>query len=192
MYLIGIYGKAESGKDTIGNYLVRTKGAQKGAFAFALKEYIGRNVLGLSDEQLYGNMKEVVDPRFGKTARQLLQYLGTDVFRKLYGNIWTEAEIRRFNSIQRVPSCGSAYVICDVRFRNEMEAIKENKGYIWKVVREDHQGASSGITGHPSEVDMDGVPDEEFDLVIRAKSGEIDKICSIADKEYERLVSNGR
>ena len=198
--LIGVYGKAESGKDTIGNFLRERKGATKGAFAYTLKEVIGKQVLGLSDEQLYGSEKEFIDSRYNKSPRQLLQYIGTDVFRNMYEPIWVETEMRRFLSFKAEQELLQAefdgpiglnpptYVICDVRFRNEMQAIKYNNGYMWKIVREDHHGAVSGIKGHASEVDMEGVPDSYFDLVIKAKTGELDKIYSIVDKEYERIA----
>src|SRR3990167_3895332 len=59
--IIGIGAQARVGKDTIADYLVKEYGFRKTSMASSLKEGIGRGVFGFNDEQLYGNLKEVVD-----------------------------------------------------------------------------------------------------------------------------------
>lgn len=52
------------------------------------------------------------------TAREVMQYVGTEIFRKMYNNVWVEATIKQ---IQK--DAPSMAIISDVRFPNEVEGI---------------------------------------------------------------------
>ena len=80
--IIGITGKAGSGKDTVADYLVKNHDFIKLSFAGILKQ--GMQILfNLSDDQLHHPLvKEKIDPRWGKSPRELMQWLGTDILRK--------------------------------------------------------------------------------------------------------------
>jgi len=177
--LIGIMGAARSGKDTIATHLKYKYGFIPYSFATPLKDVVG-DLFDLSHDQLYGELKEVIDPRYDKSPRWLLQYIGTDVFRKLYPNCWVDKGVRMYR--KRLEEDGEVrMVIPDVRFRNEFDAIKEAGGHVWKTVRTDHHGASGGIEGHPSEVEMQSIPDKEIDMVVSAVTGELGKLYEAAD-----------
>jgi dephospho-CoA kinase len=62
--IIGLLGKAGSGKTTVANWLRDSYGAQKFSYAAPLKE-MARRIYGLSDAQLFGTQeeKETIDPR---------------------------------------------------------------------------------------------------------------------------------
>ena len=77
--LIGIIGKKQSGKDTIADYLVQNKGFIKYSYAFPLKNG-AMEIFGFTKEQVYGDLKEVVDPEWGVTPRKVLQIMGTELF----------------------------------------------------------------------------------------------------------------
>ena len=68
------------------------------------------------------------------TPRILLQYIGTDLFRKfIHENVWVNATLSNYDYIQRWIDAGSEavlpnYIITDVRFPNEADAIKQRKG----------------------------------------------------------------
>jgi hypothetical protein len=177
--LIGICGKARSGKDTVAEYLKTAYDFETYPLAEPLKNMV-MDLFQMSNEQMYGKEKEVIDPRYDKSPRWLLQYLGTDVFRKLYNDIWIDLGISEYKHLLEMGF--EDVVIPDVRFINEFEAIKRNGGYVWKTVREGHTGASSGIEGHRSETELDVVPSSSFDHILSAASGQISFLHEQADE----------
>ena len=64
MVLIGIVGKKYSGKDTAADYLVANHNFTKMAFADPVKK-VAKELFNFNDEQLYGNLKEATDERWG-------------------------------------------------------------------------------------------------------------------------------
>jgi len=59
--IVGLGFRAGSGKDTVANYLIDKYNFKKTSMAESIKEGIGRGVFGFTDEQLYGDLKEIVD-----------------------------------------------------------------------------------------------------------------------------------
>lgn len=143
--LISLSGMARSGKSTVAKHLVENMGFTEISFAKSLKKHIGAGVFDLSYEQLYGELKEVVDARYGIAPRMILQ-LGGEYMRKIYKGIWVE---RALSEIEE----GKDYVISDARYRNELEAIKEKGGWTWLIGRPG-AGAAGGVEGHISETDF--------------------------------------
>ncbi len=59
------------------------------------------------------------------TAREVLQCVGTDFFRKIYKNIWVDACLRQ------IQEDGSELaLISDVRFKNEISSIQNQSGFV--------------------------------------------------------------
>lgn len=140
MKIIGICGKAKSGKDTAASFLMDTNRYRQTAFANRLKECI-KLVYDLTDEDVYDiEKKELPHPNLGgKTIRSALQFLGTEGFRTFYDNTWTnviEREIRQYIRacaiLREVPR---DYLITDCRYPNELDAIKEWGGHIIYINR---------------------------------------------------------
>jgi hypothetical protein len=119
--LIGITGPARAGKDTFSVYLdqalwVKEKHFSVMALATPLKKMLSGG-LGLTFDQLHGKDKETVDPRYGKTPRQLMQTLGTEWGRNMVHNdIWLNiaANHGQFDTI-----------ITDIRYENEAAYVRE-------------------------------------------------------------------
>jgi hypothetical protein len=134
MKLIGLGHRKHSGKDTVADYLIKkhAPNAEKVSWADALKEGVGRRIFGFNDRQLYGDLKEVVDPRWGKTPREVLQYVGTDLFRAWIPDIWIKAALYYIDD--NLSDC-DLVVIPDCRFPNEAEAVKERGGRVYRVDR---------------------------------------------------------
>lgn len=97
------------------------------------------------------------------TGRDVLQYFGTNICRKIYGECWTQALIKHITREQT----GLA-VICDVRFKNEVEAIQKAGG---KVVRLTRSITSEDI--HPSELELDDYTG--FDYILDNKNMSIEQ-----------------
>lgn len=142
--IIGLTGPAGSGKTTAAKYLVERYGATRFSFAEPLKR-MAMMIYGLTEEQVFGPLeaKEAVDPRHGKSPRELLQFLGTDVCRTHLGpDVWANAALAKLEP-------GRLYVCDDVRFDNEARAIRNRCGVVWML---DTTGApKSAHTAHASE-----------------------------------------
>jgi hypothetical protein len=137
--IIGICGLIGAGKDTAADYLVGFHGFRRDSFASTLKDAVAA-VFGWDRELLEGRTPEArawrerVDPWWAKrlgmpnlTPRWILQYWGTDVIRNhFHDDIWIAA------LESRLARRSDDTVISDVRFPNEVLAIKAQGGkVIW-------------------------------------------------------------
>jgi len=91
------------------------------------------------------------------TARDVMQFLGTQIFRKMYDDVWAKSCINKINRDQ--PDLA---VITDCRFPNEVEAIKQAGGKIIRFTR------GSNTDEHESEkvLDKDRYDWDNFDAVL--------------------------
>lgn len=72
------------------------------------------------------------------TAREVLQYVGTDIFRKMNSGVWLESLFRR------IEKDGSELaLISDVRFENEVETIVKHGGFIVGLTRSPYGDSDS-------------------------------------------------
>lgn len=149
------------------------------------------------------------------TPRKVLQHLGTEGGRALDYDVWIRYSIKiattllttkkeycyspslglqpytqsypqgEFPTIENFPEQVRAVVIADVRFKNEIQFIKQAGG---KLIRVNRPGA--GLEGefakHQSEVEMESIPDDQFDLVIQ-NTGTLDDLQSVIDRFAESL-----
>ena len=113
------------------------------AFADVLKEF-AVDVLGLEHNQVYGTNKEKNSPthllwenmptgnnKGPMTGREVLQYFGSDICRKMYENIWFDACIRRIRKDN--PELA---LISDVRFPNEITGVQKEGGIVFGLPRD--------------------------------------------------------
>jgi hypothetical protein len=149
--ILGVGYQKRSGKDTMANYLVENHGFVRMSFADPLKEAC-RIIYLLNDEQLYGDLKEVIDPRWGKTPRELMQLTGTEAIRdQVDDKVWIKnleyrvAEYAATNPNGRV-------VVPDMRFINEIYCIKDMGGYAGKINRPDVE--INDFSQHQSELEL--------------------------------------
>lgn len=164
--LIGIHGKKRSGKDTLFQILNKhVPNVERIAFADELKRHLeilnpiihfenGRLVH--LDEMLnrYGwdRLKELIPE-----ARRLLQVYGTDVIRdNIADSVWVDKCIQKVREINKDNKIA---VITDLRFENEYERIKNEGGFLIKIVRPSANNADT----HKSESELES---SLFDLVI--------------------------
>lgn len=157
--LIGIHGKAGVGKNTVSDFLCGSyKGYYEEAFADPLKQTaavaFGIPITYFLDRDL----KETPHPYWNKSPREILQSLGTEMFRNYLGSdFWIRRMAGRVNN-DLLPEDVGAYdeqdtvVIPDVRFQNEYDWIIANDGHIIHLTRPDI--SQVGIPGHSSESDI--------------------------------------
>jgi len=154
--LIGIIGKKRSGKDTSGDYLVSNKNFTKYSFANPIKRG-AMELFGFTEEQVFGDLKDEIDPTWGITPRLVLQIMGTEVFQydmpkyipelQAFGRgFWVKRFEQWYNQNRELD-----VVICDVRFQHEADAILKMGGQVWKVQRP----SLVSVDEHASEMEMD-------------------------------------
>lgn len=170
--IIGICGKKRHGKDTIADYLKNTYGFVQLSFAQPLKDAC-KILFKLSDEQLYGDLKEVIDPRHGKSPREMLQWLGTDVFRNQFNDsFWiNHLKMTCMEIIKQDPK--AKIIVSDIRFQNELDIVKELNGFVIKINRpsivsnDNHESEKhiDNIVGHNILIENDGTIDDLYNKV---------------------------
>lgn len=133
-HLLGITGKAGSGKDSVANILTTRRGYIAIAFADPLRAGI-KAMLSLDAERFEHPLKEQALPIIDKSPRQLLQLLGTEWGRNMiHPDLWVMLAARRIADI-RDRNPGANIVITDVRLDNEAAMIRELGGEIWMLRR---------------------------------------------------------
>jgi hypothetical protein len=145
--IIGLSGLAGSGKDAVADELVANCGFFKLALADAMKEACAR-WFGWSEEQLWGSshLRNEPDPAWGGlTPRHALQTLGTEWGRNLHPDLWVEQVLRITRGSR------DRFVIPDVRFQNEVDAIRNEGGKVIRIVRAGHSGLAGAAGLHSSE-----------------------------------------
>lgn len=151
MRIIGLCGYAGSGKDEAAKGLVAC-GWTRIAFADAVREValaINPVLVGdPSNESAFRLADVVCDGQWliakaQPEVRRLLQAIGTEAGRKILGeNVWVDAAMRKV---------AGDTVFSDVRFPNEVAAIRERGG---RIVRIERPGVGP-VNGHVSETAID-------------------------------------
>jgi len=135
--LIGICGKKRSGKDTVADYLCLNYNFTKDSFAKPLK-IMCKELFSFSDDQIDGDLKEVIDEYWKITPRKTLQFFGTEIMRHKINEIcpdigdsfWINLMNKRHINDQK------KLVISDIRFENESKWIKVKGGILININRE--------------------------------------------------------
>lgn len=132
-------------------------------FADPLKQNICMDILGLTHNQCYGSdeqKNELVDCYWNNkqlSAREVMQIIGTDIFRRMQTNVWANATIKKIEKDKKWLA-----LIADCRFPNEVNAIKQSGGIVIKLNRNPYDSY------HESEIALDDnkYDQSNFDLII--------------------------
>ena len=140
--IVGFVGFIGSGKDTAADYLVNSHGFRRDSFANTLKDAVAC-VFGWDRTMLEGRTaasrewRDQVDTWWANrlniphlTPRWVLQHWGTDVLRKGFNDdIWIAALENKMRKTT------DNIVISDVRFPNEITAIRNSGGKVFRIRR---------------------------------------------------------
>ena len=107
------------------------------------------------------------------TAREFMQFFGTDIMREMYEPIWVNACIKKIQQEQ-----SGLAIIADVRFPNEAEAIEQAGGKLVRLTRQVFEDS------HSSEVALDDYPFTDF---IENSNESIDSLTVKVKKFYNHL-----
>ena len=195
--LIGLLGKKRVGKDTVAEYLIKKYNFIRYAFADPIKE-IAKIMFNFSDEQLYGNQKEIIDPRWGISPRNFFQKFGTEMTQyDIYKHLprlrekippremwvvifqeWYRKKVEENPNIR--------VVISDVRFIHELNRIKELDGIIIRIIRPDIELKNQNET-HLSEIENQDVVFDMIDFTI-INNSKIKSFHNKIDKTMEYVL----
>lgn len=157
---IALMGRAGSGKDTLAGELVLREGYHRVAFAdplremaFAVDPIIGAGIVNGKFDH-WQRLSSIVAAygwdvakRDYPEVRRVLQRLGLEGVRRTFGDdAWLSIALRKISSIR---ADGTPVVVTDVRFRNELNALRERRFVAVWISR---PGVSAG--SHPSEAEL--------------------------------------
>ena len=103
------------------------------------------------------------------TGREVLQFVGTNIFRKMKDNIWVEATLNKISKDQ------SKYaIITDLRFPNEVDGIQNVGGKVIRLTR-----APFIEDNHSSEcaLDKENFNWDKFDFIVDNENMDITQQC---------------
>lgn len=147
--VIGLAGLKGSGKSTLATEMTARHRYHLVKFAGPLKRMLSS--LGLTHHQIEGVDKETPSWMLcGRTPREAMQTLGTEWGRECIGaDFW----VRCWTESVRALGVDARVVVDDVRFENEVAAIRSFGGEIWRIER-------PGLTpdGHVSETGILALP----------------------------------
>lgn len=192
MAIIGVSGKARSGKNIFAEFLAEQLFKRFGqsyvlmAYAHELKCMVQRE-FDLSWEQLWGDDKEKEDKRYRKwtekdeevywTGREIMQAYG-EFYRSIDWNFWVKKlfdviEEKEYNNV----------IVTDVRYPNEVDPILEKGGHHIRVTRE----VESKIHGkrHSSETSLDGGHKIDFSI---SNNGTLEDLQNTATEIANALI----
>ena len=195
--IIGVNGRINSGKDTVGKiiqYLTddtvsktvypkfeefdKLDVGNEGYHPWQIKKFAGKLkqiaslLTGIPVEKFEDQEFKKLDmnSEWGMTYREFLQRLGTEAMRDgLHTNVWVNALFADYKPVVKEwDELGNDtlvqypnWIITDMRFPNEMQAVKANGGITIRVVRPSDKEIPLDL--HPSETALD---DAEFDYEI--------------------------
>lgn len=137
--IVGLVGKAETGKSTLANFLVEELNFREFAFASSLKKHAKKYLK--------------IDPLDKIKNRNILQGFGQFVRDEIDKDFW----IKKLHE-EAVYFLEDNIVISDVRYVNESKYIKDNGGILLRIERD------VPTMLHPSETEQDEI---DCDFVIK-------------------------
>ena len=187
MKIIGLGITAQVGKDTAAAYLEKKFPGQVKPLAFAYKlKKIAMELFGLSWEQCNGpyEIKEAIDPRYGKSPRKIMQELG-EKMREIYPDVWIDAVFDI--AIPKFQKDGyDIFAISDTRYPNEAVGIQGRSGVVVRIDRED-SGVRAG-KNHSSETALKNY--DKFDFIIE-NNGTLEEFYDKLDSMLEEIDYGG-
>jgi energy-coupling factor transporter ATP-binding protein EcfA2 len=182
-----LIGKAGAGKDTVADMIHDAHQSPRPhpfRFSEPLKDAVAR-IFGWSSYML-GNLAykeekldkplKTIDGRNLWTRREVLQYVGTDVFRTMDSNVWVTAALRAA-SARAGAFDTNGYICTDCRFPNELEALVAHFGEVFVVRLVKVGGVQSEATAHSSETEISQL---RFDKSYSLDAGDFDGLKAVA------------
>lgn len=128
------------------------------------------------------HLDENGNPRTGfMTAREFMQYFGSEIGREIYEDVWIDALERDI-----VKSLSGIAIIDDCRFPNEVTKIKKMGGHVIRLTRDPYN--NSDVHNSETELNPDVFDWGNFDKVIDNENMSIEQLT---EEVYKTLVEFG-
>lgn len=140
--IIALCGFKGCGKDFVAKYLRETYNFEHLKISTKLKE-ISKILFDIDDDQIEGNKKECIDERWNVTPRQIMQFVGTEMFQYKIQELIPECDrnfwIKSFvNHVKSNKNKNKNIVVSDMRFLHEYNyLIKHLRTHEMIVIRID-------------------------------------------------------
>lgn len=138
--VVAICGLMRSGKDVVARYISNKWNFEHVKISDKLKQSL-KILFDFTDEQLEGNQKDHIDPKWSIAPRQVMQFIGTEIMQYKIQEImpscnrtfWIQSLVSAMQTESNVN-----YVISDLRFLHEVHYLQKVFGdqlLIVKIVR---------------------------------------------------------
>lgn len=209
--IVALSGRKHSGKNQCADWIHEWAFKKRipvrfFSFADSLKRTT-IEILGIPEEWVYGSNSDkdrevphllwenfplnIANRKVGPmTVREVLQYWGTNIFRKAWVNTWAYTCINKIKEWESVP-VGAVHInklsiITDLRFPNEVDAVKSVNGTIVRLTR------SPFNDQHYSETALD--PNNfdwgNFDIIVDNKNQTIEQTKTSIIEIMQGLIQN--
>lgn len=191
--VIVVYGKKQSGKDTFADILaeaLRDEGRTvfRTSFAYPVKK-IAEYLLGMPPTVSQGGEEaRQAWSRYGKNAREHLQFLGTEFGRfQIHPDVWVH---RASETILENARIYNTFVLSDGRFENETSVLRDllPKTFDVRAIKI-HRPSRLPSDPHVSEREIDTVPDSMFDMTV-LNVGTVSQLHIIAEDYVRNVLRN--
>ncbi len=118
-------------------------------------------------EEFFKEIGVTVRPKAYMTSREVMQFVGTEIFRKIDDNIWINLLMEKIKADSPLIA-----IIADVRFANEALAVKEADGILINLTRVAEDDSHASETGLDDFTDFDLVVDNK-DLSIKSSNDRV-------------------
>ncbi len=181
--LIGVSGKAFSGKDTVADIICFKFGGTKYRFAFPAYQAV-KIAFNLTERDFQRDRKEKIMPEWGLSPRQLMQKFATDFARDMIDpDVWVKRAAMEYENLKAADP-KVLMIIPDVRFDNEADWIRSAGGTIIIVDRPD---SCYQVAEHKSENGITRLPE---DIVI-VNDGSLSELNQLTVEAVEYIYGEG-
>ena len=133
--LIGLTGRARSGKTTAAEHLARTYLLEQYAFADPLRDGL-MAIFNLDPTDFEGDRKEQPLGWLDCSPRQLMQSMGTEWARNtVHPDVWVKLAEQNLEYMTKAMGAVLGFVVSDVRFENEADLIRRRGGTVIHILR---------------------------------------------------------
>mgnify|MGYP003683243117 CR=1 FL=1 len=192
--VVGVSGKMGVGKDYLIDTVIKPMFQEAGlnvavlGFADQIKVNAAAQA-GLEISRMFGDKTPEI--------RRMLQVAGTEQGRDVHGpDVWVNI-VAKWIEIRAMRDQTQVFIIPDCRFRNELAWIKRQPNHLVlrieapkrnlaRLKKEAPEGNLEAISQHPSEIDLDGLDPDQFNLVYNNDGVGVDKFRA----SWSQLVSS--
>jgi hypothetical protein len=210
--IIGFIGQNRVGKDTCADFFSELAhndniNFTRLALADPIKD-IARLMFNFTEDQLYGPLKDIIDPQYGIKPRDFFQKFGTEIMQfDIYNylpqleshipkrSFWIQNLIKKMDRVNKETNQSSHFLITDVRGNNEASRLAEIGAILIKIIKLQSNPGHSVIpmhsthSSHITQIEVDQILNEYITYTI-INDGTLDDLKEKIKNIYEQICTN--